>query len=264
MRVADETAVLSGTHDRRPEAADWRGLVAPGLSALVVFAILIALGTWQLQRKAWKEALIARIEARGHLEPPAAPPAPAAWDPTRDEFERVRVTGTFLNDLEVPVYGLAPGEPGRALQGFYIVTPLREADGTLVLINRGVVPTALKDPATRAAGQPSGPVSVTGILRASEVRGAFVPESDPARNSWFTKDIAAIAAAKGLGTVMPYLIEADATPNPGGWPRGGQLQVDLPNNHLQYAFTWYGMALCLIGVFGVFARRHLYPEATDS
>lgn len=242
-----------------------RSLLAPGLATLVCLAILIGLGTWQLARKGEKEALIARIIERSRAEPPAAPPPFDAWDAKADEFRRVRVTGTFLHDKETLVHGLAPGEPGRALQGFYVLTPLKRDDGTTILINRGFVPTELKSPADRLAGQVAGEATVTGMLRASETRTMFVPESDPARDAWFTRDIAGIAAAKGLTRVAPYLIEADATPNPGGWPRGGQLRVDLPNNHLQYAFTWFGIALCLIGVFSVFAWRRLHdpvePEA---
>ena len=91
--------------------------------------------------------------------------------------------------------------------------------------------------------------------------GMFVPEPDPARGEWFNRDIAGIAAARGLGAVAPYLIEADAVPGQTTWPRGGQLRVDLPNNHLQYAFTWFGLAACLIGVFSVFAWRRLHDSA---
>lgn len=248
----------SPTTDRN---ARLRGLLAPGIATLVCLAILLGLGTWQLARKGEKEALIARIVERSRADPPAAPPPFGAWDAKADEFRRVRVQGTLLNDRETLVHGLAPGEPGRALQGFYVITPLERDDGTIILINRGFVPTELKDPKDRAAGQVTGETTVTGMLRSSETRTLFVPESDPAHDSWFTRDIAAITAARGLANVAPYLIEADATGNPGGWPRGGQLRIDLPNNHLQYAFTWFGIAACLIGVFSVFAWRRLHdPE----
>lgn len=243
-------------------AAALRGLVAPALAALVVLAILLALGTWQVRRLAWKEDLIRQIGERARVEPPVAPPAEAAWSqwsPEADEFRRVRVAGTFLHDREVRVHGLAPGaRPGEPLQGYYVLTPLRLADGATIIVNRGFVPTELADPARRAAGQVAGEATVTGILRASETRGLFVPEDDPARDSWFTRDVPGIARARGLTHVAPFLVEADATPNPGGWPRGGQLRLDLPNNHLQYAFTWYGLALCLVGVFGAFAWRRLH------
>lgn len=242
-----------------PRAGAWRDLLAPGLAALVCLAILLGLGTWQLQRRTQKEDLIARIVARARVEPPAPLPAPDAWDPRADEFRRVRVTGTLLHDRETLVHGLAAGAvPGRALQGYYVITPLRREDGSIVLVNRGFVPTELRRPEDRRAGQVEGETTITGILRASEARGLFVPEPDPARDAWFTRDIAAIARARGLDRVAPFLVEADATPNPGGWPRGGQLRIDLPNNHLNYAFTWFGLAACLVGVFGAFAWRRLH------
>jgi surfeit locus 1 family protein len=248
----------------RPGA--WRSLLAPGLVSLLCLGILIALGTWQLGRKAEKEALIDRILARSKVEPPAALPAPDTWNAERDEFRRVRATGTFVHDAETLVHGLAAGEvPGRALQGYYVLTPFRLDGGGTVLVNRGFVPTELKAPASRAAGQIAGPTGVTGILRGSEPRTMFVPAPDPVRNEWFNRDIAGISASRGLTDPRPYLVEADATPNPGGWPKGGQLRVDLPNNHLQYAFTWFGIAACLLGVFAVFAWRRLYddPESTS-
>jgi surfeit locus 1 family protein len=236
----------------------WRQLLAPGLVSLVCLAILLGLGTWQLQRKAEKEALIARILARARVEPPAALPRAEDWDPQRDEFRRVRVTGRLLHDAETLVHGLAAGAtPGRALQGYYVVTPLARADGGTVLINRGFIPTELKDRASRRAAEVAGESTITGMLRAPEPRTLFVPPPDPARGEWFHRDIAGIAAARGLTDALPYLVEADATPNPGGWPKGGQLRVDLPNNHLQYAFTWFAIAACLLGVFGAFAWRRL-------
>jgi len=243
---------------------DWRPLIAPGFASLICLAILLGLGVWQLERKGEKEALIGRILERSKVEPPAAPPPYDAWNPAQDEFRRVRVTGTLLQDKESLVHGLAVGEtPGRALQGYYVITPLRRDDGSVVMINRGFVPTELKRPADRPEGQVEGLVTLTGILRGSEPRTMFVPAPDPTRGEWFNRDIAGIAASRGIESVAPYLIEADAKPNPGGWPKGGQLRVDLPNNHLQYAFTWFGIAACLVGVFSVFAWRKLYdvPEA---
>lgn len=242
----------------------WTALVAPGLAALVALAILLGLGTWQIERKAWKEDLITRIVRQTRAEP-VAPPASDTWDPARDEFRHVRVSGRFLNDRETLVHGLAPGEtPGRALQGYYVLTPLVRQDGSTMLVNRGFVPTELKAQVDRRDGLIEGPTTVTGILRASEPRGLFVPEPDPARGEWFNRDITGIAAARGLTDVAPYLIEADAVPGQTTWPRGGQLRVDLPNNHLQYAFTWFGLAACLIAVFSVFAWRRLHDSDATS
>ena len=243
-------------------AARWRTLIAPGLASLVCLAILLGLGIWQLERKGEKEALIATIVERSKAEPPAALPAFDAWNPKADEFRHVHVTGTFENEKETLVHGLAPGDtPGRALQGYYVITPLKREDGSSIFVNRGFVPTELGKPEDRPASQVAGPSSLDGILRSSEPRGLFVPAPDPVRGEWFNRDVPGIAAARGLTDVAPYMVEADATPNPGGWPRGGQLRVDLPNNHLQYAFTWFGIAACLAGVFSAFAWHKLHdPE----
>ncbi|HYF55713.1 MAG TPA: SURF1 family protein [Salinarimonas sp.] len=242
-----------------------RSLLWPGLATLMALAILLALGTWQLQRLAWKGDLIARIEARAFGEPGALP-AEADWprvSPEADEYRRVRLAGTFLHDREAQVHGLMSASRGQPVQGFYVLTPLRLPDGAHVIVNRGFVPTELRDPATRAAGQVPGEVTMVGLLRRPEERGAFVPENEPARERWFTRDPLAIAAARGLPRVAPFLVDADATPVPGGWPRGGQTVLRLPNNHLQYAVTWYGIAATLVGVFAAFAWRRIRGEPPE-
>lgn len=247
----------------------WRTLLWPGLAALVALAILLGLGTWQLQRLAWKNDLVARIEARAHGEPGAISPE-SAWDrfsAGEEEYRRVRLTGTFLHDREALVHGLMSASRGQPVQGFYVLTPLRLVDGSHVIVNRGFVPTELRDPASRAAGQVPGEATVTGLVRAPEARAPFVPENEPARDRWFTRDPAAIATARGLARVAPFLVDADATPVPGGWPRGGQTALRLTNNHLQYAVTWFGIALTLVGVFAAFAWRRLRgaePEGAEA
>ncbi|WP_112663273.1 SURF1 family protein [Microvirga flavescens] len=237
----------------------WRSLIAPGIATLVALAILVTLGTWQLQRKSWKEGLIAQIEARSHGDAGAILPEARwdSWQAREDEFRQVRLTGTFLNQFETPVYGLAPAQRGSPLQGFYLMTPLRLGDGAIVMVNRGFVPTELRDPKTRPESPLQGEVTVTGLVRAPEARNFFTPADDPAKNAWYARDPQAIAKAHGLTRVAPFLIDADATPNPGGWPKGGQTRLNLPNDHLKYAFTWFGIALTLIGVFGVFAWRRV-------
>ena len=150
-----------------------RSLIVPGLAALVALAILIGLGTWQLQRKAWKEDLIAQIETRAYGEPGAIIPESEwpAWRADQDEFRKVRVTGTFLHEFEAPVYGLARGErQGAPIQGYYVITPLKLASGAIVMVNRGFVPTDLRDPGSRLESQPVGEVTITGLVRAPEVR----------------------------------------------------------------------------------------------
>jgi surfeit locus 1 family protein len=237
----------------------WRSLAVPSLAALVALAILVTLGTWQLQRKVWKEDLIAQIDARAYSEPGAILPTSgwSDWHQAQDEFRKVRVEGIFLHQFETPVYGLAPGQRGAPVQGFFLMTPLRLADGAILMVNRGFVPTELRDPASRPESQPVGPATVSGLVRAPEERNFFTPADDPARKTWFARDPEAIARANGLDRVAPFYVEADATGNPGGWPKGGQTRLSLPNNHLQYAFTWFGIALTLVGVYGAFAWRRL-------
>jgi surfeit locus 1 family protein len=239
-----------------------RSVIAPGIATLVALAILLSLGTWQLQRRAWKAELIQKIEAHAYSEPSAIPPEPEwrDWSPEAQEYRRVRVSGRFLHALETPVHGLMSGERGRPVQGYYILTPLRLADGSSIIVNRGFVPTELRDSTRRAEAPVKGEVSVTGLIRAPEKRAWFVPENDPPRDRWFVRSVSEIAEAKGLERVAPFLIDADATPNPGGWPRGGQTRLAMPNPHLQYAVTWYGLALTLVFMFAAFVRRRLRPD----
>ena len=220
-------------------------MVVASLAGLVL-AGLIALGTWQVHRLAWKEALIARVDRNMHGVAVEAP-GPAAWAAVGpdDEYRRVTTTGVFLNDRETVVQALT------ALGGgFWILTPLRRADGSLVLINRGFVPADRREPQTRGAGQLSDPVSISGLLRLTEPGGRLLRRNEPAANRWFSRDVAAIAAANHLGDVAPYFIDADGSPNPGGLPVGGLTVVAFPNNHLVYALTWYTLAVMLAGGLG--------------
>lgn len=240
----------------------WRGLILPAAVTLVGLAILVGLGSWQVERKAWKEGLLGAIAERAHEAPGAIVPEAAwpGWDAAGDEFRRVRLSGVFLHDREIALHGLAEKRRGEALQGFYIFTPLRLADGATVMVNRGFVPTDLRDSARRAGGQTGGTVEVTGLVRAPERRGAFVPENDPAKAEWFVRDLGRMVEAGRLERAAPFYVDADGTPNPGGWPRGGQTQLTLPNNHLGYAITWFGLAGALAGVFALYAWTRLRSD----
>lgn len=230
-----------------------RGLVAPSIAAACAFAVLCGLGTWQVQRKAWKEGLIATVSER-FAAPPAGLPPPAEWarlDPATDEFRRVRFTAELINDNEALVFTAGSSlHGGNAGPGYWVFTPERVLD-RIVMVNRGFVPETRKDPATRPQGQIAGPVEVVGVLRWPEQPGLFTPAADPAKNLWFARDPTAIAQAKGLGPVAPFYVEQESPPVPGGLPRAGALQALLPNNHLGYAITWYGLALVLAGSFSV-------------
>ncbi|WP_210026010.1 SURF1 family protein [Methylobacterium sp. PvR107] len=214
-----------------------------GVGAGLVFVVLLGLGTWQVERRAWKLDLIARVEARVHA-PPLPAPGPADWPRIGpdDAYRHVTVSGIFLHDRETLVQAVT--ERGG---GFWVLTPLRRPDGSLVLVNRGFVPGDRRDPTTREPGQVPGATSVTGLLRLTEPKGAFLRSNDPKEDRWYSRDVAAIAAARGLTDAAPYFVDADATPNPGGLPVGGLTVIAFPNNHLVYAITWYGMALMLAG-----------------
>jgi surfeit locus 1 family protein len=191
---------------------------------------------WQIERRAWKLDLIARVDARLHA-PAAALPARADWTRVNardDAYRHVRVAGEFLHGRETLVQAVT--ERGA---GFWVLTPLRTTEG-IVLVNRGFVSPERRDPASRRGGQ--GPVTVSGLLRMSEPGGAFLRANDPAAGRWYSRDVAAIARARRLGEVAPFFIDADATLNPGGYPVGGLTVVAFPNNHLVYALTWFGLA----------------------
>ncbi|MBI3515628.1 MAG: SURF1 family protein, partial [Proteobacteria bacterium] len=136
------------------------------------------------------------------------------------------------------------------------------ADRGAVLVNRGWVPLAARLPAARPSGQVEGTVRIEGAVRLSSVPGWFTPANEPGGNLWFYPDVAQMAAAAGLSRVSPVFVEAGPAPNPGGLPIGGQTQVELPNDHLQYAITWYSLAAALAVIYGLFCHRHLSGESS--
>jgi surfeit locus 1 family protein len=238
----------------QPPRRSWRGLLLP---AVLAFAVLVALGTWQVERKAWKEALIATLDER--LAAPAqALPAATTWpelDPARDEYRRVSLRAEFELDREALVYAAAAGfRPDVTGPGYWVFTPARLADGAIVMVNRGFVPEGLRDAKSRPAGAVSGPIEIVGVMRWPDARHWFTPGDDPAHNLWFSRDPSAIATAKGLGAVAPFYVEQESPVPLGGLPQPGKLVVSLPNNHLQYAVTWYGLAAVLVVMFLIWSR----------
>ena len=240
----------------------WRQarLVLPSLLALAGLAVLIGLGNWQMARKAWKEGLLAQIAARASAEPMPLSAALQRWHATGDvEYAHVRVTGRFWHDRERHVFA-ADDKLGP---GFHLYTPLETPEKQIVLVNRGFMPASLKDAPGPAVSRPSGEVSVTGLARRPLPRGWFVPESEPGRNLFYWPDYSALMASALEGRAaawhrVPFFIEADADPaNPGGLPKAGATRLALPNRHLEYALTWYGLALTLVGVFAAFAHARL-------
>jgi surfeit locus 1 family protein len=238
-----------------------RTLIVPGIAVLIVFAILCGLGVWQVQRLAWKEALIARVDSRLD-DPPVPAPGPADWaalDLAEREYQPVSLTGRYLNDREARiVYVLtAPKGPVGGV-GYLVMTPFRTDEGWIAYVNRGFVPQANAAPETRAAGQIEGETTVTGLLRHTHGRSWFDPADDPAGNAWFSRDPKVWAAAAGLpaAEIAPYIVDAGYDPAlPGGLPQGGETLVTFPNSHLGYAITWFGLAAALVAVFFVYVRR---------
>lgn len=230
-----------------------RSIVWPSIFAAGAFIVLLGLGTWQVERLFWKEGLIAERQAA--VTAPAVD-LPRTLEAARGlEYRRVRAVGHFLNDREL--YLGATAEDGRP--GYQVIAPLVLADDTTVLIERGFVPEARRSPSTREAGELQGAATVTGLLRLPPEGKPhwFVPGNNAARNYWFYVDIPAMAEAQHLERVLAFYVDADATPNPGGLPIGGQTRLDLPNNHLQYAITWYALAAGLVGVYIVFVRHRV-------
>lgn len=228
-------------------------LTLGALAAIIAFAGFAALGNWQVHRLAWKLDLIARVDR--HLKAAPVPaPARAQWPRigADDEYTKVCASGSFLHDRETLVQAVTRLGPGD-----WVLTPLRTAGGDIVLINRGYVGPEQRQPAARAAGQVAGELKVCGLLRLSEPRGAFLRRNDPAAGRWYSRDVAAIAVAQKLPApdVAPYFIDADATPNPGGWPVGGLTVIHFHNSHLVYAVTWYGLALMVAGAAVLVVRQ---------
>ncbi|MEJ8309981.1 SURF1 family protein [Agrobacterium larrymoorei] len=230
------------------------------LMTVILTGLLLALGTWQVKRLSWKLNLIAQVEERAHAAPVDAL-APSEWgsltDPATYEYRRVRLTGIFRHQDEVQVYTVSDLGPG-----YWILTPLQRDDGSLVIVNRGFVPSDKRDPSTRLASELPARVEVVGLMRAPETGGLFLRTNDPANNRWYSRNIAQIAEAKSLGAVAPFYVDADATPNPGGLPIGGKTMLTFPNNHLSYAITWYILAAMTLAA-GFYVTRNLNAPKRD-
>ena len=212
-------------------------LAIPLALGTLLVALFVALGVWQVERRAWKLDLIAQVD-RHLAAAPVAAPGLATRIVAADAYRRVSVRGRFRHDRETLVQALT--ERGA---GWWVVTPLVADRGFTVLVNRGFVP---QDRAA-AASRPREPVAVTGLLRLTEPGGRFLRANDPGANRWYSRDVAAIARMRRLGGVAPYFIDADATPNPGGLPIGGLTVIAFRNTHLLYALTWFGLAALTAG-----------------
>jgi len=227
---------------------------------LAGLVILIGLGVWQLDRKVWKENLITTLNTRLGRAPEDLPPR-ASWAQLREdkeEFRRVVFPAEFLDGEEALVYTAgSPLRPDVKGPGYWVFAPARLAGGSIILVNRGFVPADRKDPGTRTEGAPHGVIDIVGVLRWPETRNSFTPADDPKNNVWFLRDSNSIAKFKTWLTAAPFYIDQEGPVPPGALPKPGKLEVRLPDNHLQYAITWFGLALALAGVFIVWLARRL-------
>lgn len=226
-----------------------------GIAVLIALAILVTLGTWQVERLHWKEGLLADIAERRATAPvPLSDIEAMAAKGTDIEYREVTASGVYDNSRERHFFATWRGQTG-----FYVYTPLQLADGRFLFVNRGFVPYDNKEPEMRMQGQLTGEQTVTGLARArlSDKPSWVVPDNDVAKNIFYWKDLDVMASSTGLDktTVVPFFIDADDTPNPKGMPIGGVTEVNLPNNHLQYAFTWYGLAATLVVIVLVAGLR---------
>jgi surfeit locus 1 family protein len=217
--------------------------------ATIAFAALIGLGIWQLERLQWKQGLINTIHERIVAPPVSIESIAARYARSGDvDYWPVEVKGVFYHAGERHFFATYDGRPG-----FYVYTPLRMPYGRFVFINRGFIPFDLKDPQRRQQTQVEGEVTIRGLARnpLSQKPSSLVPDNEPWKNMFFWKDLGTMEATANLPVhsyMMPFFIDADATPNPGGLPVGGVTIIDLPNNHLQYALTWFGLAAALAAV----------------
>ncbi len=244
-----------------------RGLFVPVVMTLAAGIVLVALGTWQLERKAWKEDLIETLNRRLTAEPVALPP-PERWAALRqeqNEFTRVRLRAEYLPGKDAVVWAT-----GSALRddvkspGVFVFTPARLASGEVVAINRGFVANPKPTGATPRPAPAPGTVEIIGIMRWPEPKGwELTAAFDRGAQLWFVRDHRAIAEENGWGPVAPFYIEREAQQPPDGLPPPGALKPNVPNNHLQYALTWYGLALVLVTVFGFWAWSRVQEARTE-
>ncbi len=243
---------MAGARRRRPVKT-----IATITLILASLAILLALGTWQMERLHWKEGLLADIAERRSADPvPLADIERIAADGGDIEYRRVALSGTFDHTKERHFFATFQGQTG-----FYVYTPLILSDGRALLVNRGFIPYEMKEVSTRTAGEVTREQRLTGYARSrlAQKPSSIVPDNDIAKNIFFWKDLDVMASSSGLdpAKTLPFFVDVDdLVQNPGGWPKGGVTQFDLPNSHLQYAFTWYGLAAALVAVvIGAWWRR---------
>jgi len=227
----------------------------PTLISVLAVILGVILGVWQLQRLHWKEGIIEARQQAAKAEPLAK--LPERFEADRHAFRRVKISGRFRHDKEMYVAARSL----RGNPGYHIVTPFELAGGGVILVNRGWGPLKAKEPSTRPKGQVDGTVAVEGLLRGPREKGYFVPENRPRENFWFWLDVDAMAAHSGMNAKDGYYVELVANQTPGLYPLGGQARIDLPNNHLNYAITWFSVALTALVIYLLWHRRRGREQA---
>ena len=245
------------------ERGKFRGLFWVTLTTAVALAILAALGTWQLKRMAWKEALIEQIVVRANAEPIFLDGAATLYRAGEDlEYTPVRARGRFLHAKEMFYFASGPKGPG-----YHVYTPLIGPSGDMLLVNRGFITEVERNLDRSAGSDPAQLSEVVGLLRRPETKALFTPTNDRDHNLWYWRDLngmadqALVAGSDARRKALPFFLDAVSAPVgtklPPGTPRGGVTRLELPNRHLEYALTWYGLGLALIGVYIVFVRNRL-------
>ena len=238
---------------RKPE-------LIPTIALIITVALMMKLGFWQLDRLHWKLDLLATIE-KAQSEAPRDFVSFSEEELPKSEWHNVIVTGTLVNDKELHAMPRYLHDE----MGYAIFTPLKvatPAGDEYVLVNRGWVKPALKDAESRAQSNPAAPVRVEGVIRLPHPRKWPQPDNDPQKNIWFWYDLPAMAEHTGL-KLLPVMIDAtkltlaDGTQIKDG-PSPFPLEVSIRNDHLGYAFTWFLLGLCAVGVYAAY-----YLEKTD-
>lgn len=241
------------------------------LAALIAFAILISLGTWQLNRLAWKEKLISTVNERLQLTPDPAP-GPEQWaNVTRDShlYRPVQLRGHYDHDNEIHVWFALNDPKGGPLYGpgYLILTKFTTTDGWSVIVNRGFVPEGMKDPTSRRITLQEGEQTITGLVRFDEPKTWLSPPADKDKNVWIVRQVQEMAQFLGLPAerTAPYWIDLTKGQGEAGLPQGGETVVSFTNNHLQYLLTWYGLAGVLLAIYGVWLVKRLrLSESPDT
>lgn len=243
------------------KVAEPRRAIGFGIFTLAMVALFVGLGVWQLQRRVWKHALIAALTEQLAAAPVPLPPASqwGALRPDRDEFRRVSFSATYqaLPDVMVFTSGSAI-RPDVSGQGTWAFMPARLASGETVVVNTGFVQNTMQDRGQQdRAVKPlitGEPVTLTGYIRFPEKAGVLTPEANSTRRLWFTRDHAAMARALGWGPVAPFYIDLERPVPASGIPKSGPLEVHLRDEHMQYAITWFSLAIAVVIAFVVWLR----------